>query len=166
MRIENVGSGFPVKPGMTLCVMGYFNRGDEFVVEFIGVDNAVYQFTTVLMEKRKDGIPLLVLSTPDPMDFKRVQRREYVRVPDSLKVSLATNEGVLISTALNISAGGMAVKLRDKFGIEIGNQVACEFFLYGSLQRIGCSVKRIWGDREFTFKDPDGYLISFYSKIK
>ncbi|MFW9780356.1 MAG: VOC family protein [Candidatus Heimdallarchaeota archaeon] len=21
-----------------------------------------------------------------------------------------------------------------------------------------------WGDREFTFKDPDGYLISFYSK--
>jgi uncharacterized glyoxalase superfamily protein PhnB len=23
-----------------------------------------------------------------------------------------------------------------------------------------------WGDREFTFKDPDGYLISFYSKVK
>jgi len=23
-----------------------------------------------------------------------------------------------------------------------------------------------WGDREFTFKDPDGYLVSFYSKIK
>ncbi|MFX0116475.1 MAG: VOC family protein [Candidatus Hodarchaeota archaeon] len=23
-----------------------------------------------------------------------------------------------------------------------------------------------WGDREFTFKDPDGYLISFYSKRK
>ncbi len=23
-----------------------------------------------------------------------------------------------------------------------------------------------WGDREFTFKDPDGYLISFYSKQK
>ncbi len=22
-----------------------------------------------------------------------------------------------------------------------------------------------WGDREFTFKDPDGYLLSFYSKI-
>ncbi|MFX0205000.1 MAG: VOC family protein [Candidatus Hodarchaeota archaeon] len=22
-----------------------------------------------------------------------------------------------------------------------------------------------WGDREFTFKDPDGYLISFYSKL-
>ncbi|MFX1507941.1 MAG: VOC family protein [Promethearchaeota archaeon] len=23
-----------------------------------------------------------------------------------------------------------------------------------------------WKDREFTFKDPDGYLISFYSKIQ
>ncbi len=23
---------------------------------------------------------------------------------------------------------------------------------------------KAWGDREFTFKDPDGYLISFYSK--
>ncbi len=23
-----------------------------------------------------------------------------------------------------------------------------------------------WGDREFTFADPDGYLISFYSKLK
>ncbi|MFX1517666.1 MAG: VOC family protein [Promethearchaeota archaeon] len=23
-----------------------------------------------------------------------------------------------------------------------------------------------WGDREFTFKDPDGYLLSFYSKVK
>ena len=22
-----------------------------------------------------------------------------------------------------------------------------------------------WGDREFTFKDPDGYLLSFYSKV-
>ncbi len=22
-----------------------------------------------------------------------------------------------------------------------------------------------WGDREFTFKDPDGYLISFFSKV-
>ncbi|MHA2202507.1 MAG: VOC family protein [Candidatus Hodarchaeales archaeon] len=25
---------------------------------------------------------------------------------------------------------------------------------------------KAWGDREFTFKDPDGYLISFYSKQK
>jgi len=23
-----------------------------------------------------------------------------------------------------------------------------------------------WGDREFTFEDPDGYLLSFYSKVK
>jgi len=36
----------------------------------------------------------------------------------------------------------------------------------GNLEIIDDIENKPWGDREFTFKDPDGYLISFFSKQK
>ena len=38
--------------------------------------------------------------------------------------------------------------------------------LKSELEIIDDIGNKSWGDREFTFKDPNGYLISFFSKIQ
>ena len=38
--------------------------------------------------------------------------------------------------------------------------------LKNELEIIDDIESKNWGDREFTFKDPDGYLISFYSELQ
>ena len=38
--------------------------------------------------------------------------------------------------------------------------------LKSELEIIDDIENKSWGDREFTFKDPNGYLISFFSKIQ
>ncbi|MFW9893762.1 MAG: VOC family protein [Candidatus Thorarchaeota archaeon] len=36
----------------------------------------------------------------------------------------------------------------------------------GAVEIIDDIEDKSWGDREFTFKDPDGYLISFFQRIQ
>lgn len=129
-----------------------FNKGTEFEVVFIGKDGALYQYRTRLMAKKRDNIPLLVIGSPNPKITKRIQRRENVRVPDSLNVSLHVSEGVISAMATNISAGGMAIRMKDNSDLHIGEEITCEFLLpyedHKDMVLVG-EVVRVIQDKEF-----------------
>ncbi|MCA1064489.1 PilZ domain-containing protein (plasmid) [Rossellomorea sp. AcN35-11] len=122
---------------------GLFYKGETLDVTFVGEDGVMYKYKPTLKRKKRDNIPLVVLDAPTTQNVKRIQRREYVRVSDTKGVSLILNDKVLSGVLLNISAGGIAVKMDKSLDIQVGDKVFCEFLLANSLVGFKCEVKRV-----------------------
>ncbi|MBM7542501.1 flagellar brake protein [Amphibacillus cookii] len=87
--------------------------GSCFSGYFVDKDEAIYTFTTEVMERKKDNIPMLILAF-DQSKMKKVQRREYVRVPVNLDISILNLNNPLkplVTVTKDISGGGVAVVL-------------------------------------------------------
>lgn len=85
-----------------------FPDGTHLNVSFVGDDNAVYTFQTILIQKDTlENIPAFLLHYPKTME--RLQRRNYIRIDTALDISMKVSEKIsFTSVTKDISGGGVA----------------------------------------------------------
>jgi c-di-GMP-binding flagellar brake protein YcgR len=88
---------------------GFFLEGTEFQASFVGEDESVYQFETVVIERRKINIPMIVLTFPGERELIRIQRRKYVRVESCVDAVIKGKNHSLNTITHDISGGGVAL---------------------------------------------------------
>ena len=81
--------------------------GQPVYVSYINQDGNQYEFSSVILRRIKENIPLLQIRKPEPKEVRKIQRRNYVRVPAMLNVDFMI-EGVKHSAmSIDISGGGI-----------------------------------------------------------
>lgn len=126
--------------------------GDRLHVSFVDEINVVYEFETEILGRQYDPVPMLQISYPtDKKAFKKIQRREYVRIETAVDVSLEVEGGQTYQlTTHDISAGGMALYLgSSSLDLAEGEQVEATIvlpFSDGKIQheRVTANVVRIF----------------------
>jgi len=113
-RVEEIGEqdikiAIPVEKGSIVPL-----RLKTPVTVTVQGKDAVYSADTFIVGRLLTPIPILVLLKPK--EFRRIQRRDYVRVEANLPVTieLSKNEEeqvVILSRTCNISGGGMMLSL-------------------------------------------------------
>ena len=95
---------------------------DPFVVSW-AVGTAGIELPTLVTESRAAPYPIWVLAPNGPA--LRVQRREYVRIPesaDSVQMRLFTSAGAVLATVLDLSEGGARCTVPLAVGAGIGDR--------------------------------------------
>ncbi|MCL2766087.1 MAG: flagellar brake domain-containing protein [Peptococcaceae bacterium] len=116
----------PIKETKNLLL---FNN--EVVDIYFIEGEARYHFTTKVIRKIKENIPMYVLKMP--VEYERVQLREFFRVPLSIPVNYAVltknkeQWEFAQSYSLDFSAGG--IRLFSKKGLSRGDRLVLEFTL-------------------------------------
>lgn len=115
-RIEEVGErllsvGVPFEHGELVPL----REGTKVKVTFCD-ETAVYSFEGKIMQRIAIPVPILVLELPDTV--KKVQRRNFVRVPASFPVTfrMVTREGLsdlYKAMMLDLSGGGMRFSTKE-----------------------------------------------------
>ncbi|GGK18841.1 hypothetical protein GCM10010965_09790 [Caldalkalibacillus thermarum] len=115
--------------------LAFFPEGTELEVWFTGKDKVPYQFVSQVAGRRKERIPVTLLTHPHPDTIERKQRRQYLRVPCDEKIFLYVQndhqapKDPLIAQAVDLSGGGMAFTLAGKEQLQPGDEVKWEFSL-------------------------------------
>ena len=86
--------------------------GAQFRATFLTEDKVTYAFNTEVLGRRKRNIPTIVLSCPPIEEFIKIQRREFVRVRTEADVAVEYNNFFYQYVTEDISAGGLALKLK------------------------------------------------------
>lgn len=104
--------------------------GMQFRVTF-SIDNLhSYAFYTDIIGRRVVGnIPMMILALPNPADVHKIQRREYVRVETPVDIALTIDGQHHQYVTEDISAGGVAVKLRNDTALTEGMEVQATIVL-------------------------------------
>ncbi|MBT2754886.1 flagellar brake domain-containing protein [Mesobacillus foraminis] len=112
---------------------------------FASGNGGQYYFQTEIKGRKKQGIPMLILSFPGEEGLVKIQRRQYVRVETSLDVSIQPFGDSAPFTAVtdDISAGGAAILASQSAPIKPGMTVSCLFVL--PMQNGECEYKRFKG---------------------
>ncbi len=106
----------------------FFMVGTRFHGHFTTQDKMTYAFTTEMVDRKKDRLPLLVISYPGEQNLKKIQRREYVRVDTSIDVAIHPKDNHFSpfnTMTTDISAGGCAVSLPERHKLKAGMDVIC-----------------------------------------
>ncbi|MED4081794.1 flagellar brake protein [Halalkalibacterium halodurans] len=92
-----------------------FPEGTPFRAHFLGKDGAMYIFESTIKERRRETIPVLVFNDPGPEIYKRIQRRQDVRVSATVDCAIHPTENTAFTpfraTTVDISGGGCAIVL-------------------------------------------------------
>ncbi|GGG17369.1 hypothetical protein GCM10007425_09700 [Lysinibacillus alkalisoli] len=92
----------------------FFVDGMQFRVTYMVDNNSSYAFQTeVIGRKVVDQIPMLMLTMPKDEDVQKIQRREYVRVETAVDVAISIDGQHYQYVTEDVSAGGVALKLRN-----------------------------------------------------
>ncbi|WP_078596939.1 flagellar brake protein [Evansella clarkii] len=115
---------FPVEEGFSKQVN--FHRGTEFRVWFLGNDDAIYLFRSQVAGAAELPRPMLVLSDPGKKQYKRIQRRQYVRINAAADVAIHPLDHEFepfTSVTADLSGGGMSVILPDSHQLKKGKAI-------------------------------------------
>lgn len=108
---------------------GFFYIGTQFKGSLYK-DNAVYSFYTTLLTRKKDQVPMLVLSYPGDDELDRSQRRKYVRILISADVAVHAPDHSFkpfTTVSVDLSGGGAAIELPESHSLEEGMGIICWF---------------------------------------
>ncbi|WP_025028860.1 flagellar brake protein [Caldalkalibacillus mannanilyticus] len=104
---------------------GFFLEGSEFDVWFYAKDGSKYQFVSTVLGRKKDPMPVTLLTHPNPDSILRSQRREFIRVPcfEDLAVHPVNREEFppFLAKVLDVSGGGLAFQLFEKPTLKEGD---------------------------------------------
>lgn len=84
-----------------------------------------FQFTTEILGRTKDTIPLLRLAKPKENEIIKIQQRENVRVNSNLRLMIEENE----LHTINISAGGVLFSSKLDSSFYQGEEIAGTLFV-------------------------------------
>ena len=92
----------------------------------------MYLFETEVIKAFEEQEPLLLLRTPFPEQIQKIQRRQYLRVPTNLVMTLSLNDGKeqLEAPLIDLSGGGflLALTLREveKLSLSVDGKLPIE----------------------------------------
>lgn len=107
---------------------GIFPNGTKFRACFIGMDHAIYEFETEIIQHLRRQIPMLLLKDPGKEKYTRIQRRQHVRVETSLDVAIHSVDHdfePFVAVTADISGGGMAVILPNRHPLKENQEIDC-----------------------------------------
>lgn len=111
----------------------YLMNGEQVDISFIDDEyEQAYQFSSLVIGKRKENIPLIILSAPSEQDIVRIQRREFVRIhwPVDVAVHPLKNEFHPFNAITDdISAGGASILVPVDVPLHYNQQILCWFVL-------------------------------------
>lgn len=98
------------------------SRGTHIKVSFIGKENVMYEYNSIVVHRKMLSIPAYAILPPNTGEIKRIQRRNYVRVQTAIDVAVvkgANDESEPFTTAtLDISGGGLACIVPEHIVLE------------------------------------------------
>ncbi|HEX6923310.1 MAG TPA: flagellar brake domain-containing protein, partial [Bacillales bacterium] len=103
-------------------------EGTTLRVSFSAGENTLYAFESVIRGRKLGRIPMLVLDYPGEDKFIRLQRREFVRITDSIDIAVHPKEErfpAFTTTTLDLSGGGTAIHLPKNHGLKEEMEVRC-----------------------------------------
>jgi c-di-GMP-binding flagellar brake protein YcgR len=113
---------------------GFFAEKTELEAWVFAPDGSKYQFKTKVVGRRKEGIPVTLLSYPKKEETVRTQRREFIRVPCTEELAIHPEEKAevgfvpFLTKTLDVSGGGLSFSLPGKPPFKDG--VNLRWFLY------------------------------------
>lgn len=92
--------------------------GCEIDVSVYGHDGTQYIFPSYVLGRRKERIPVTLITHPQPEQVTKIQRRRFFRVPSALDLAIHPEEKgafqPFLAKTLDISGGGLAFYTPDK----------------------------------------------------
>ncbi len=109
----------------------YLHIGSVLIAKVVLENGTVYQFPTKIIEHTVKKVPMIELKRPLDDEFKKIQRRAYVRVEmiTDILVKLHENEPFTKATMSNVSGGGMSAILSNQINVRAGDILLCKFKL-------------------------------------
>lgn len=110
----------------------FFIDGTEIKVSFYAKDHAVYMFDSEVIGRKKDNIPMLIISYPGKEKLVRIQRREFVRIEATLDIAihpLHNDFKPFTTVTVDISAGGTAIILPPNHNFKPQTELLCYLVL-------------------------------------
>ncbi|PCK21000.1 pilus assembly protein PilZ [Bacillus pumilus] len=108
----------------------YLNQQTEITVFFFDENQIPYKCTSEVTGKRKEDIPMIVISIPPKEEMIRLQRREYLRVDTMVKATITqTDEKTFETLIVNMSAGGVAIAVPEGVALKEYGELITEFEL-------------------------------------
>ncbi|MCZ2738328.1 MULTISPECIES: flagellar brake protein [Bacillus] len=108
----------------------YLNQQTEITVFFFDENQIPYKCKSEVIGKRKEDIPMIVISIPPKEEMVRLQRREYLRVDTMIKATIMQTDDEPFDTFIvNISAGGVAIAVPEGLSLKDYGEVGTEFEL-------------------------------------
>ncbi|WP_107838549.1 flagellar brake protein [Metasolibacillus meyeri] len=114
-----------------------------------------YSFTTKVMGRKNDRIPMVMLSSPPANEFTKIQRREFVRIETAIDVAIEYQGSCYQFIAQDISAGGLSVRLTELVKFKEGDTVQLTIvlpFVNGEIKYVQTDARivRIFKENERT----------------
>lgn len=109
-----------------------FRVGTRMKAEYLGSDQSVYRFNTVVKKRKKGKIPTLALAIPESDKIERIQRREYVRIETAVDVALHSvyeKFTPFTTVSVDLSGGGLSVVVPKDIHINDGEEVIVHLVL-------------------------------------
>ncbi|GKV65665.1 MULTISPECIES: flagellar brake protein [Sporosarcina] len=91
----------------------FFIDGTQLVITFVDDYKMSYAFRTEVHSRMNKTIPMLKVKYPGDKELVKIQRREFVRVDTSLDVSVQADSESLQLVSSDLSAGGLAVNMKN-----------------------------------------------------
>lgn len=107
----------------------YLNQETEITVFFFDENQIPYKCTSNVIGKRKEDIPMIVVSIPPKEEMIRLQRREYLRVDTMVKAPIMQNGEAFDTFIVNMSAGGVAIVVPEGVSLKEYGEVVTDFEL-------------------------------------
>lgn len=125
--------------------------GIQLKVAFVTDDHEAYQFSTIVVGRKKNAIPILMIQRPEPSEIVKIQRREFVRVKRAVDVSvhpLHNEFDPFVTITEDISAGGASLYVPKETSISNSQVLLCWFVLprqsgNNTYLKLRCRVVRI-----------------------
>jgi c-di-GMP-binding flagellar brake protein YcgR len=106
--------------------------GRKLQISVVTKDQKVFTFSSEIIGRKSQQIRVLVCSFPGMDKLRQVQRRQYVRVESLVHVDvqpLANEFKPFVTTTVNISGGGMAIRLPKAYTYKSNREVSLQFSL-------------------------------------
>lgn len=104
--------------------------GDELSVYFITEGGFKNYFTTSVLGFREDVIHQVVIKKPDLESITKVQRRNFLRVPAELEISVsASDSNKFLAVTEDVSGGGISFLCEKDTSIQQNAQISCWLLL-------------------------------------
>ncbi|MFY4775959.1 flagellar brake protein [Metabacillus sp. RGM 3146] len=98
----------------------------KLAATFVGKDQNAYHFTTQVRGKRKEKIPMMLLTNPSKDKVEKIQRREYIRIETGVNAAIhpLNNEfEPFTALTIDISAGGTAILIPENTGMDQNHEL-------------------------------------------
>ena len=107
---------------------GYLLQGTKWLVWYFGPDGSRYEFATVVVGKRNDNIPLVLIHLPDKQQIVRTQRRNFVRVELKVDIAVQLKDSLrnyhFLTHTQDLSGGGLAITCSQTYRLMVGDRLA------------------------------------------